>query len=276
MEERKIPLGASTLGYRFDSLDVALREIAGQGFDLVDIAMISGYCPHFNPVTATAGDQEALQEQLQDLGLGVATLNVGEGLFGNPAARDAQMAFVRASLRLARRLGAYGVTTQSGVEPSPGHWLDVAETIAPDVRTLGGEARDLGLELTLELHKSMVMATGREAVDLMALVDHPQVGVALDPSHATYAGENVANIARELGDRVKHVHLRDAVGKNIMVVPGDGTVDFTELAHVLREIEYSRATVIELEYADARAPQVSPDLARAKTFLQDAFAVAWS
>jgi sugar phosphate isomerase/epimerase len=275
MEERKIPLGASTLGYRFDSLDVALREIAGQGFDLVDLAMIPSYCPHFNPVTATENAQEALQEQLEDLGLRVATLNVSHGLFGNPAARDAQMAFVRASLRLAQRLGAYGVTTQSGVEPPPGQWREVADAVAPDVRTLGDEARALGLELTLELHKSMVMATGQEAVNLMSLVDHSQVGVAIDPSHATYAGENVADIARALGDRVKHVHLRDALGKNIMVVPGDGTVDFTELARALREIEYDRATVIELEYGDARAPEVSPDLARAKTFLEESFATAW-
>lgn len=268
------PLGASTLGYRFDSLDVALREIAGQGFDLIDLAMIPGYCPHFNPVTATPGEQAALQEQLGDLGLRVATLNVSNGLFGNPAAREAQMAFVSASLHLARRLGAYGVTTQSGVEPPPGHWREVADVVVPDVRALGDEAGDLGLELTLELHKSMLMATGQEAVDLMALIDHPQIGVAIDPSHATYAGEDVADIARALGNRVKHVHLRDAVGKNIMVVPGDGTVDFTELARALREIEYDRATVIELEYADAQAPVVSPDLARAKSFLQGAFAVA--
>src|SRR4051812_27360247 len=109
-----IPLGASTLGYRFDSLDVALREIASQGFDLVDLAMIPSYCPHFNPVTATESDQEALQERLEDHGMRVATLNVSDGLLGNPAARDAQLAFVRASLRLAQRLGAYGVTTQSG------------------------------------------------------------------------------------------------------------------------------------------------------------------
>jgi sugar phosphate isomerase/epimerase len=205
----------------------------------------------------------------------VATLNVSNGLFGNPAARDAQMAFVRASLRLAQQLGAYGVTTQSGVEPPPGHWQEIANMVLPDVRMLGDEARDLGLELTLELHKSMVMATGHEAVELMALIDHPQVGVAIDPSHATYAGENVADIARALGERVKHVHLRDGVGKDIMVVPGDGTVDFTELGRALHEIKYDRATVIELEYADARAPEVTPDLARAKSFVQDAFAVAW-
>jgi len=163
---------------------------------------------------------------------------------------------------------------QSGVEPASGQWLEVARTVAPDLQGLGDAASDLGLELTLELHKSMLMATGREAADLMALVDHPAVGVALDPSHATYAGEDVAQIARTLGDLVKHVHLRDGIGQNIMVVPGDGTVDFTALARALSEIGYGRAAVIELEYEDATAQEVRPDLSRAKELLSRDFAVA--
>jgi protein FrlC len=267
-----IALGCSTLGFRFDPLDVALKEIADQDFALADIAMIPGYSPHFNPVTASDSEKDSLREQLDDLGLAVATLNVGDGLFGNPAARERQIDFVRASLRLAKALGAYGVTTQSGVEPAPGQWPDVAKSVAPDIRELGDYAANLGLELTLELHKSMLMATGQQALDLMTLIDHPHVGVALDPSHATYAGENVAEIALKLGGLVKHVHLRDAIGKNILVVPGDGTVDFTALARALREIGYQRAAVIELEYEHASAPEVRPDLARAKTYLEDAFA----
>jgi sugar phosphate isomerase/epimerase len=71
---------------------------------------------------------------------------------------------------------------------------------------------------------------------------------------------------------VKHVHLRDGIGKNILVVPGDGTVDFVALARALREIGYARPAVIELEYAQATAEQVRPDLARAKAFLEEAFA----
>jgi sugar phosphate isomerase/epimerase len=269
-----IPLGCSTLGFRFDPLDIALSEIAGQGLHLVDIAMYPSYCPHFNPVTATPDETSALQAQLDQLGLSVATLNATDGLLGIPAQREQALAYARASLQLAQRLGAYGVTMQSGVEPEPGQWTEVARVVAPDLRMLGDYAADLGLELTLELHKSLLMATGQESLDLMALVDHPAVGVAIDPSHATYAGENVSQIARELGSLVKHVHLRDGRGKDIMVVPGEGTVDFSALAKSLQEIGYRRAAVIELEYADARAPAVIPDLVRAKALLAQDFAVA--
>ena len=274
MENRQIPLGCSTLGFRLDPLDVALTEIAAQGFHLVDLAIYPGYCPHFNPLTASQDEQRALADDLKRRGLTVSTLNAGDGLLGVPASRERALEYARASLRLARDLGAYGVTMQSGVEPAPGNWLAVARGVADDLRALGDDAAALGLELTLELHKTMLMATGQEAVDLMALVDHPAVGVAIDPSHATYADENVAAIARALGPLVKHVHLRDARGQDIMVVPGDGDVDFAELAAALAEIGYDRAAVIELEYVDARAPEVRPDLARAKALLGEHFAVA--
>ena len=79
---------------------------------------------------------------------------------------------------------------------------------------------------------------------------------------------------RALGGLVKHVHLRDAIGQNILVVPGDGTVNFAALACALDEIGYGRAAVIELEYEDATAAEVRPDLARPKELLAKDFAVA--
>jgi sugar phosphate isomerase/epimerase len=274
MPNHHIPLGCSTLGFRLDPLDVALTEIAAQGFHLVDLAMYPGYCPHFNPLTASPDEQRALADDLEQRGLTVATLNASDGLLGLPASRERALEYARASLRLTRDLGAYGVTMQSGVEPPPDEWLTVARAVADDLRLLGDQAATLGLELTLQLHHSMLMASQQEAVDLMDLVDHPAVGVAIDPSHATYAGENIAAIARALGPFVKHVHLRDGRGKDIMVVPGDGEVDFAELSAALGEIGYDRAAVIELEYSDAHAPEVRPDLARAKSLLSEHFVVA--
>jgi sugar phosphate isomerase/epimerase len=274
MQTPQIPLGCSTLGFRFDPLDVALDEIAAQGFHLVDLAMIPSYCPHFNPLTAATDEKRVLHDSLERHGMTVAALNSGDGRLGVPNEREHALSYARATLRLASELGAYGVTMGSGVEPPPGEWLTVARGVADDLRALGDEAADLGLGVTLELHKAALMARQQEAVDLMALVDHPAVGVAIDPSHATHAGENVASIARTLGPLVKHVHLRDARGQDIMVVPGDGEVDFADLAVALAEIGYDRAAVIELEYSDAHAPEVRPDLARAKALLAEHFVVA--
>ena len=269
-----IELGASTLGFRHDSLDVALQEIKNTGFQFIDIAMYPSYCPHFNPLTASDGDIETLQEKLSDLGLKVATLNAGDGILGSPDHHDSAITFAKATIQLAKKLGAYAITMQSGIEPKPGQWFEVARGVANDVRDLGNYAADLGLDLTLELHKDLLMANTQQSLDLMELVNHPNVGVALDPSHITYAGEKADEVTLSLGKHVKHVHLRDGIGKNIMVVPGDGTVDFAALALALGVIGYNRVATIELEYETAKAEAVRPDLARAKTHLEKSFQIA--
>ena len=61
----------------------------------------------------------------------MATINATDGLLGNPAQREQALAYARACLDLAHRLGAYGVTMQSGVEPAPGQWLEVAGPSRP-------------------------------------------------------------------------------------------------------------------------------------------------
>ncbi len=269
-----IELGASTLSFRHDPLDVALQELSALGFRKIDLVMIPSYCSHFNPVTASQQEKDQLKARLGELKLAVSTLNTGDGLLGIPQLRERALAFAKASLDLAQELNAYAITMQSGVEPPPDQWIEVARTVAADVRELGDYARDRGLDLTLELHKTMLMANTQQALDLMELVDHPNVGVTLDSSHITYAGEIAADVALKLGSHVKHVHLRDGIGKNILVVPGDGTVDFDTLARALHQIGYNRAAVIELEYEHARADRVRGDLARAKTTLERAFQMA--
>ncbi|MCD6028890.1 MAG: xylose isomerase [Thermomicrobiales bacterium] len=266
-----IEIGCSTLGFRFDSLDTALTEIQAQGFRRLDVVMVPSYCPHFDVLGSSENEQVELQEKLSSMGFALSTLNTGDGRLGDPARRQGAIDHARASLRLGQKLGVYAITIQSGVETPPHAWLDVARGVAADIRELAVEAESLGLDLTVELHKEALMATGQQALDLMELIDHPAAGVALDPSHATHAGENPADVARRLGDLVRHVHLRDAVGTNILVVPGDGEVDFPGFARALSEIGYGRVAAIELEYEHATAGTVRDDLARARPVIDEAF-----
>jgi sugar phosphate isomerase/epimerase len=267
-----IDIGCSTLGFRFDPLDKALTEIAAQGFRRLDVVMVPSYCPHFDVLGSSEKEQDALQEKLSRMGFELSTLNTGDGRLGDPGQRQLAIDHARASLKLAQTLRAYAITIQSGAETPPDDWLEVARGVAADMRELAEEADSLGLDLTVELHKEALMATSQQALDLMELIDHPAAGVALDPSHVTHSGENPTDVARRLGDLVRHVHLRDAIGTNILVVPGDGEVDFRGFAEALTAIGYDRAASIELEYAYATADTVSGDLARARPVIEEAFA----
>jgi sugar phosphate isomerase/epimerase len=269
-----IEIGCSTLGFRFDPLDIALAAIKSEGYRWLDLVMVPSYCPHFDVLAASRQERDDLRDKLFGMGFSLSTLNTGDGRLGDRDRRHQAIDHARASLKLGQALGAYGITIQSGVETPPDRWLEVARGVADDIRELAVEAESLGLDLTVELHKEALMATEQQALDLMELVDHPAAGVALDPSHVTHAGESPAHVARRLGDRVKHVHLRDAIGQNILVVPGDGDVDFIEFARALSEIGYRRTAAIELEYEFATAETVSGDLRRARPVIDQAFASA--
>jgi sugar phosphate isomerase/epimerase len=266
-------LAASTLGYRHDTLNVALREIAGSGFTEIDIGAISSYCPHFDVMGANEAAATALEAEVADLGLKVMTLNTGEGKFGDPKSQDRGMEGMKKALVIAQRLGCYAITVPSGPEPQQlgETFSEVAGRAAPLFREVCDLAARMGIDIAVEIHKQALAYNTQTALDLAAKVDHPAFGFTLDPSHITHAGELTDRAARQLRGLVRHVHLRDAVGKVIMVVPGDGTVDFAAVAAALREIGYARACAIELEYEHARAATVTPDLWRAKALLSRSF-----
>ena len=87
---------------------------------------------------------------------------------------------------------------------------------------------------------------------------------------ASAAGRQDVELAISLISRNRH----NGGNPVFAVVPRDGAVDFTAPACALDEIGYKRAAVIELEYEEATATEVRPDLGRAKQLLARDFAVA--
>ena len=254
----KHEIGCSTLGWHFFDLETALSEMRALRFGIVDIAMIPTFCPHFDPVEASRNEKAKLKRSLQESGFQIATLNTFSGFLGASADRDSALAFLRASLELGKELGAYGLCVQSGQPRSEPEWGEAAQSLARDLRLLGDEAQAFGLDIAVELHRDMLVSNTAEAVKLMKLVDHPRVGITLDPCHVVCAGEDPALAAKKLGPLVRHVHLRDAIGKNTEVVPGDGEVDFKALVTALEGIGYRRPMMVELEYP---AKPAKPELA---------------
>ena len=91
---------------------------------------------------------------------------------------------------------------------------------------------------------------------LRNLIDHYDsgyLGVNLDPSHDVLAGNlDVGWIVKSWGNKIKHVHLKDAVGievlgKFIFPLLGEGNVDWTSFFKALEEIGYDGYLSVEFE-----------------------------
>ncbi len=127
-----------------------------------------------------------------------------------------------------------------------------------------------GLRMAFHHHMGTVVET-EEEIDRLMAVTGEAVGLLLDTGHLTYAGGDVARVARRHAARIVHVHAKDvrravlaearrrdrsfldAVVAGVFTVPGDGCVDYPALLRVLKEARYAGWLVVEAEQDPAVA-----------------------
>ena len=80
------------------------------------------------------------------------------------------------------------------------------------------------------------------------------VSIVMDPSHLVISGDDIPSLVRRWGDRIAHVHLKDAFGASGMegkqfhfCLLGDGKVPWTAFFSALDEIGYAGAMSVEFE-----------------------------
>jgi inosose dehydratase len=82
-------------------------------------------------------------------------------------------------------------------------WARFADSIAQVV----GRCRERGYEPTFHPHTATYVEAPWEIERLLSLTD---VGVCLDTGHLLIGGGNAVQAVRDWGDRINHVHLKDA------------------------------------------------------------------
>jgi inosose dehydratase len=138
------------------------------------------------------------------------------------------------------------------------------------VTEVAEHTRARGLRLAYHHHMGTVVETAEEIDRLMAVTGEA-VGLLLDTGHLTYAGADVARVARRHARRIAHVHCKDvrpavlaearrrdrsfldAVVAGVFTVPGDGGVDYPALLPVLKSAGYAGWLVVEAEQDPAVA-----------------------
>ncbi|MCC2665715.1 MAG: Sugar phosphate isomerase/epimerase, partial [Geminicoccaceae bacterium] len=106
--------------------------------------------------------------------------------------------------------------------------------------------------MTFHHHMGTVVETERE-IDLLMARTGEAVGLLFDTGHLTFAGGDLRATARRHGPRINHVHAKDiraevlarrtaenwsflkGVVEGVFTVPGDGAIDFAQVAEVLAE-----------------------------------------
>ena len=130
---------------------------------------------------------------------------------------------------------------------------------------LGRLAASDGMRLCYHHHMGTGVQTRAEVDRLMADTDAEAVHLLLDTGHLFWSGDDPLALARDHGDRIKHVHLKDirvdvlerctaarlsfqeSVLEGVFTVPGDGVIDFKPIFQALADHGFEGWLIVEAE-----------------------------
>jgi sugar phosphate isomerase/epimerase len=270
----------STIAYAHYSFYDALPRLAARGFRKIEVGSFGAYCYHFNNGSPRPAELKSL---LAAQSMTPIALN-WSGSTGN--------AYDRAEIE--RWLAAYkkkmGDALEVGIPMMTMHFgrhiagVDKAEArrIAADVYSeLAAHAREQGMTMLLELPHLYLVHDDCESV--IALLDQlaPEIGLLIDSSHFGVIDYDLEAFLERVGDRLRHVHLRDSVPQStpafdarykrpalapnpaypycLTLTPGLGVVDFKAFGQVLDRIGYAGDVTAEFEYFDMPLDEIEAE-----------------
>ena len=241
---------------------------------------------HFHPYD----DPQSLADLVkvpEQYGLQVSEVVIQQDLVTLDAARfEERIDLVSASIRTAAQLGISVLNLFTG--PAP--WDSQAPRLGVDIQE--GEAWRLlfmAFDRLLPLAEKNGVYLAVEAVfgqlchdyytlsELLNHYDSEYLAVNMDPSHFQLYGNDVPWVVSRLGPRIRHVHLKDVVGRPglpgkefAFPLLGEGVIDWPAFAAALDAAGYQGALSVEFEAFGyyARVLDRKPELAAALSMEQ--------
>lgn len=255
-----------------------LDEIGRSGLGRLELGPV-GYLPE---------DPEVLRPELEARGLEA----IGSFVFQPLHDPDRRAEVLEVARRTSRMVAAAGgrllvvidvvSDTRAPTAGRPGDAPRLAgsdwEALRDAVRDVAEVAREHDLRPVLHHHAGSYVEFPDELAALLAAVPAEELGACLDTGHALYAGADPAALARELGPRLEHVHLKDvdlgrldavrdagggfwdAVGADVFCPIGTGAVDFAAFGAALEAIGYEGAATLEQDLPPGRSETALDDL----------------
>lgn len=247
-------VGLSTASMYPANAATAFATAARLGYDAIEVMVWT------DPVTQEAGALRALSEHH---GLPISSVHAPTLLLTQRVWGSDPWEKVDRSIELALEVGAATVVLHP-----PFRWQGrYAANFADGVAT---REHDTGIRLAVE--NMFPWRTARR--HMMAYLPHWDPveqafdNVTLDLSHTATAGSDAMAMARQLGERLAHLHLADGLGsfKDEHLVPGRGTQPCGEMLQHLADSEFSGDVVVEVGTRKLSPEQRELDLAEALAF----------
>lgn len=200
-----IKLGVNSVLFKHYTFGQAAVEIAKCGYDGVEISAIPGMCEHLQADNWKAQKKE-IKAVLEATGL--------ELLACEAASRD-----IKRMKKVYQAAEYFGIPV---INVGPGGKSDVEEDFIETVKNLSllsKMAEKYGVTLCCKAHVGASIYNTATTLRAMDMIDSPNFGVDMDPSHVYRANEEPEDALAKVLPRMKHIHIRDCKGRG----PGPGT-----------------------------------------------------
>ena len=251
-QDRPAPMkvGANTMSFMWKtSAREALETLAREGYRRFELM---AQRPHFDPFMERS-EALAFARFLRDAGLTVETVNL-PSLDQNlasaaPEMREYSVRLFERLVAIAEAIGASAVIVVTGrvnpliapARPDLEGWF--ADAFARVLRV----AERAGVHLLLENIPMGVYPRADQLIGFAERIGSPLVGVCYDIANAHFIGEDTAAGLRQVQRRLGIVHLSDTGRQAWRHDPvGQGSCDFAGFGATLREIGYSRTSMLEI------------------------------
>lgn len=260
--------GYNTNGLAFHRWDDAISLLAETGYQSIALT-VDHYC--LNPYAADLGQRlQEMQALLQKYQLS-SVIETGARflldprekheptlLTADPPSRARRIDFLKRCVDLAASLKSDAVSFWAGQLKQDLQREDALELLAEGCREVIAYAAEKEVRLAFEPEPGMLIETLQDFADLNERVRHPCFGLTVDIGHLQCMGElPISQFLSPWKDRVFNIHIEDMVqGAHDHLRFGAGDIDFSDVIHGLREIDYQGGLHVELSRHSHMAPEV--------------------
>ncbi len=199
------------------------QKIRGLGFNAVQLDM------HFKDVDVSAGQITKnkcvrIRETFRDHDLPICCISGYTNIVHpDPAERQRRLGYLKEIIRHAQHLGTPYVISETGTYNTESDWVahpknkteEGFEECRKVISDLAQTAYDHGAVFLLETYVNNVVGSVEETVRMFAAIDHPGLGLLMDPtnyfeSHNIDRMDAVLNqVFDTLSDRIRIAHAKD-------------------------------------------------------------------
>lgn len=257
------------------ALDFAGRPAAEVADSLAALGYeaVSWPFARIDPHTRSDDDRRALLAGTHAAGLAVSEWVVQlDFVHPDAAVRRSRIDLAAASVRAVAELdmGTQSIVAPVNLFTGPAPWDPGAPRLGKDLSegaawgmvraafdVLVPIAQDCSVVLAVEGVFGHLVHDYYTMLELLRHYDSPALGINLDPSHGVLVGNDPPWVVRQLASRIRHIHLKDAVGRPGMfgetfVFPllGEGIVPWADFFVAVDDIGYDGYLSVEFELWD--------------------------